>query len=105
MIVVLNTFIFQMVCIVLFTLVYFTYQDNYSLPRTFLTEHKSNESPEIDILDCLYTSVTIQAGVGYNGMDPLTHTGKILIICQQVFMICANMIIFYIFTKHIFQKI
>jgi len=103
MIAVLNTVIFQLSCIAIFTLLYFKNQENFSLPRTFLTEHESNENPEIDILDCIYTSVTIQAGVGYNGMDPITHKGKMLIICQQIFMICSNLIIFYIFTKHLFR--
>jgi hypothetical protein len=102
---VINTVIFQIACILLFTLIYFKNDQHFSLPRTFASEQPNNGNEKIDILDCIYTSVTIQAGVGYNGLDPKTHRGKMLIICQQLLMICSNIIIFYLFTMHIFLKL
>jgi hypothetical protein len=104
---VINTVIFQIACILLFTLIYFKNDQHFSLPRTFASKQFKYDggSEQIAILDCIYTSVTIQAGVGYNGLDPTTPRGKILIICQQLLMICSNIIIFYIFTIHIFSKL
>ncbi len=104
---VINTVIFQIACILIFTVVYFKNNQHFSLPRTFMSKQSNDDggNEQIAILDCIYTSVTIQAGVGYNGLDPITHWGKILIICQQLLMICSNIIIFYIFTMHIFSKL
>ena len=97
MIVVIQSVIFQLSCVVLFTILYFFNRDEFRLSL----KYSNKNNLELDIFDCLYTSVTIQAGVGYNGMEPKTAKGKVIIILQQLIMICSTMLIFYIFTKHI----
>jgi len=97
MIVVYQSVIFQLSCVILFTLLYYLNRDEFRLSL----KYSNKNNLKINVFDCLYTSVTIQAGVGYNGMEPKTTKGKLIIIIQQLIMICSTMFIFYIFTKHI----
>jgi hypothetical protein len=97
MIAVLNTVLFQLFCIVLFSCLYWIYIDDF-VPAT--TSNK-NKQPKGEFIDCFYTSITIQAGVGYNGLDPISNTAKMLLMAQQFVMICANVIIFYLVSIHL----
>lgn len=99
MIVVLQSVVFHLCCVFLFTVVYYTYRYEFFLPFNY--SDKKNEN--ITIFDCLYTSTTIQAGVGYLGMSAKTSLGKLLLIIHQLIMISANLFIFYFFTKHIIK--
>ena len=97
MIAVLNTVIFQLFCIVLFSCLYWIYIDDF-VPATTSNKNKQTKGA---FIDCFYTSITIQAGVGYNGLDPISDTAKMLLMAQQFVMICANVIIFYLFSIHL----
>ena len=97
MIAVLNTVIFQLFCIVLFSCLYWIYIDDF-VPATTSNKNKQTKGA---FIDCFYTSITIQAGVGYNGLDPISNIAKMLLMAQQFVMICANVIIFYLFSIHL----
>lgn len=97
MIAVLNTVIFQLFCIILFSCLYWIYIDDF-VPATTSNKNKQTKGA---FIDCFYTSITIQAGVGYNGLDPISDTAKMLLMAQQFVMICANVIIFYLFSIHL----
>ena len=97
MITVLNTLIFQLSCIVLFSYLYWIYIDDF-VPATTSNKNKQTKG---EFIDCFYTSITIQAGVGYNGLDPITDRAKLLLMTQQFVMICANALIFYLFSIHL----
>ena len=97
MIAVLNTVIFQLFCIVFFSYLYWIYIDDF-VPATTSNKNKQTKGA---FIDCFYTSITIQAGVGYNGLDPISDTAKMLLMAQQFVMICANVIIFYLFSIHL----
>ena len=97
MIAVLNTVLFQLFCIVLFSCLYWIYIDDF-VPATTSNKNKQTKGA---FIDCFYTSITIQAGVGYNGLDPISDTAKMLLMAQQFVMICANVIIFYLFSIHL----
>ena len=97
MIAVLNTVLFQLFCIVLFSCLYWIYIDDF-VPATTSNKNKQTKG---EFIDCFYTSITIQAGVGYNGLDPISNTAKMLLMAQQFVMICANVIIFYLFSIHL----
>jgi hypothetical protein len=97
MIAVLNTVIFQLFCIVLFSYLYWIYIDDF-VPATTSNKNKQTKG---SFIDCFYTSITIQAGVGYNGLDPISDTAKMLLMAQQFVMICANVIIFYLVSIHL----
>ena len=97
MIAILNTVLFQLFCIVLFSCLYWIYIDDF-VPATTSNKNKQTKG---EFIDCFYTSITIQAGVGYNGLDPISNTAKMLLMAQQFVMICANVIIFYLFSIHL----
>ena len=97
MIPVLNTVIFQLSCVVLFSYLYWIYIDDF-VPATTNNKNKKQRG---EFIDCFYTSITIQAGVGYNGLDPISNIAKMLLMAQQFVMICANVIIFYLFSIHL----
>ena len=97
MIAVLNTVLFQLFCIVLFSCLYWIYIDDF-VPATTSNKNKQTKG---EFIDCFYTSITIQAGVGYNGLDPITDRAKMLLMTQQFVMICANALIFYLFSIHL----
>ena len=97
MIPVLNTLIFQLSCVVLFSYSYWIYIDDF-VPANISNKNKQTKG---EFIDCFYTSITIQAGVGYNGLDPISNTAKMLLMAQQFVMICANVIIFYLVSIHL----
>jgi hypothetical protein len=68
------------------------------------TTGNKNKQTKGNLIDCFYTSITIQAGVGYNGLDPVTDRAKILLMVQQFVMICANVLIFYMFSIHLLKN-
>jgi hypothetical protein len=49
-----------------------------------------------EIIDCFYMSVTIQAGVGYQGLSPIGNIGKLLLMIQQLCMISSNVLVLYL---------
>ena len=83
---VIRTVFFQMVCVVVFALLYFTMQDPLSGD-----EHLNG-------LDALLLSITIQSGVGIAPIVPISTTCKIVMILQQLLMISSYVGILYIFT-------
>jgi len=55
-----------------------------------------------NVLDFFYTSITIQAGIGYLGIVPISVLGKVLLMLQQICMISSNIIIIYLVHLHFF---
>jgi hypothetical protein len=97
MIAVLNTLLFQLGCVLLFSYLYWKYIDDFVPAVT----NDKNKKIRGNLIDCFYTSITIQAGVGYKGLDPITDRAKMLLMVQQFVMICANVLIFYLFSIHL----
>jgi len=97
MIAVLNTLLFQLSSILIFSYLYWNYVDDFVLTET----STKNKQKYGNLLDCFYTSVTVQAGVGYNVLNPITDRAKIILMCQQFFMILSNVLIFYLFSIHL----
>ena len=50
-------------------------------------------------IDCLLESITIQAGVGMSTIIPNTILAKIVVMIQQLLLICTSAITLYIFIK------
>ena len=87
-----RTLIFHFVCIIIFTLLYTSFSDDY------------NEKNECDgnitnntFLDFVLLATTIQAGVGISNMYPLNSIGKIIMIFQQIIMMSVNLFALYFF--------
>ena len=49
-----------------------------------------------EIIDCFYMSVTVQAGVGYQGLTPVGDKGKLLLMVQQLCMIASNVLVLFL---------
>ena len=50
------------------------------------------------MLDYLFLSTTIQAGVGMSDIYPISIYGKLLMICQQLIMIMTHVFTLYVFN-------
>lgn len=98
MIAVFKTFLFQIVSIILFSLLYWKNSDGFVSGVTKL--NKNN----ISYIDFLFTAVTIQAGVGYSDLFPVQKLTKALVILQQFIMISSNILILYLFSLHLLGK-
>ena len=86
---VFQTVTFHFVCIVIFTLLYSILSSHF--------EKMSNEK-EPELIDYLFLGTTIQAGVGYTSLTPITPLAKFIMIFQQFLMLSINVFLLYIFT-------
>jgi len=85
---VIRTFIFHILCIIVFGIVY-----------SILDFRFYNKGDSIEFfVDNIYLSSTIQSGVGMSSLYPLTYYTKITIIIQQMLMLFTHVITLYIFT-------
>jgi hypothetical protein len=91
---VFRTFLFHLMCIAIFTVVYY-------FQHTHFINNKENENERIskpNLIDFIELSTTLQAGVGLTDLSPTTTTAKILTIIQQLIMISTHIFTIYIFT-------
>ena len=86
--IVIRTVCFHFLCIILFGILYFY------LKEDFLEKEKNN----LEVIDYLLLSTTIQAGVGVSDLYPTTFYGKLTMIIQQILMICAHVFTIYVFN-------
>jgi len=93
-----QTFLFQLLCIILFGTLYWIYSDDFSL------NIKNKKKNDLKILDCFFTSVTIQAGVGYSILNPETNNAILIMMAQQLIMIFSNILILYFFSMHLLSS-
>lgn len=110
----LNIFILYIIYLLLMKLIYGSVILNISLVFLFALIYwifRSEFSKDItgkkfvlgDLIDYFYMSVTIQAGVGYQGLSPITNIGKILLMIQQICMISSNIFVMYLIQLHFFN--
>ena len=87
----IKTIVFHFLCILLFTLLYFNFKDNFN----------TQQKDEFTMLDSFFLSTTIQAGVGLSDVFPISSYGKIIMIVQQLSMIMTHVFTLYLFHLHI----
>ena len=87
----------NLILIVLFGLIYWNFSNQFNNDSTNRMRKPG------DILDCFYMSITIQAGVGYQGLTPITDLAKFLLMSQQICMITSNIIVVYLIHLHFFR--
>ena len=90
----IKTFLFQLVSIIIFGCLYWIYREDFKL--NFASKIKN----DLRIFDCFYTSVTIQAGVGYSILNPHTNRAVLILMTQQLLMVFSNIVILYLFSMH-----
>jgi hypothetical protein len=86
--IVFRTLIFHLLCILIFSILYYIFRDDYR-------EQNQKKSKPIDYL---FLSTTIQAGVGISDIYPTDFYGKIIMIVQQLLMLFTNIFTIYILT-------
>jgi len=85
----IRTFIFHILCIIVFTIIYSILDDRF---------YVKGEGYIDFFIDNIFLSSTIQSGVGMSSLYPLTYYSKITIIIQQMLMLFTHVITLYIFT-------
>jgi hypothetical protein len=86
--IVIRTVFFHFLCIAGFGILYFYLKDD------FLEQKDDN----LEIIDYLLLSTTIQAGVGVSDLHPTSFYGKLTMIIQQILMLCTHIFTLYILT-------
>lgn len=87
--IVIRTVFFHFTCILIFALIYLRLKDNLK---------GREDEEELGLIDYLLLSTTIQAGVGVSDIYPVSFHGKIVMIIQQLMMICTHVFTIYIFN-------
>jgi hypothetical protein len=87
---VFRTFAFHILCILFFGILY------YNLTNSFADTSSNHKNKTF--LDFILLATTIQAGIGFNFLDPISTLSKICVILQQLIMISTHIITIYIFT-------
>jgi hypothetical protein len=85
---VIRTFIFHILCILIFALIYSNVSEEFHIM----------EEDRKTFVDFLLLSTTIQAGVGISDLYPLSYYSKLVVIIQQMLMLFTHVITLYIFT-------
>lgn len=86
--VVFRTVCFHLLCIIVFSFLYFHNKDGFH----------SLDNKNVSYLDYFLLSTTIQAGVGISSIYPIYSYGKIIMILQQFIMIMTHVFTLYIFN-------
>lgn len=84
---IIRTLVFHILCIIVFGLIYYNIKDNFQ-------GYKNNQN----LIDYIFLSTTIQAGVGFSNSYPTTYQCKLVMIIQQLLMLTTHIITLYIFT-------
>lgn len=86
--IVIRTFFFHILCIIIFGLLYYYFREDF----------KTHVKEDFTVLDYLFLSTTIQAGVGLTDIYPIGFYGKLIMIIQQLVMIMTHVFTIYFFT-------
>jgi hypothetical protein len=86
--IVIRTVFFHFSCIIIFGILYFYLKEDFA----------EKEEANLEIIDYVLLSTTIQAGVGVSDLYPTTFYGKLTMIIQQLIMICTHVFTIYIFN-------
>jgi hypothetical protein len=87
---IIRTIIFHLMCIILFSIIYFNLAESF----IDVNNNKKNKT----FLDFFSLSTTIQSGVGLTFLEPTDVYGKFAVLLQQLILISSYVITLYIFT-------
>ena len=87
----IRTVVFHMLCILLFSIIYLHFADDFEFNSGNNKKHK-------DFIDFFLLSTTVQAGVGVTGLYPASYSSKIAMILQQMLMLVTHVFTLYVFT-------
>ena len=84
----IRTVLFHLLCIVIFSIVYFYLKGEF--------HYKPVDNPTF--LESLFLSVTIQSGVGITDIYPRSSVGKAVMILQQFTLLLTQVFTIYLFS-------
>jgi hypothetical protein len=87
--IVTKTFVFNIVCIIIFAIIYTLIPANNFLPL--------NKKDNLNIVDYLFYSLTIQSGVGLPDVTAFSDLAKELAMIQQLILISSAYILLHVF--------
>ena len=85
----IRTVCFHFLCILIFGIIYYNIQYQF--------QH-NDEQKRQSLLDYILLSTTIQAGVGFSDIYPITSISKSIMILQQILMIMTHVFTLYFFN-------
>ena len=85
----IRTVCFHFICILIFGIIYYNIQSQFQ----HIVSHERRT-----FLDYILLSTTIQASVGISDIYPITNSGKIVMILQQLIMIMTHVFTIYFFN-------
>jgi hypothetical protein len=85
----IRTVCFHFLCILIFGIIYYNIQYQF--------QH-NDEQKRQTLLDYILLSTTIQAGVGFSDIYPITSISKITMVLQQIMMIMTHVFTLYFFN-------
>jgi hypothetical protein len=88
--VVIGTIIFNFICISIFCMIYFY------LKEGFINNDTSKD--EIELIDFIMFTTTVQAGVGITSLTPNSVSTKVVATIQQLIMITSYVFVLYLIT-------
>ena len=87
--IVTKTFVFNIVCIIVFAIIYTLIPENNFLPL--------NKKDNLNYIDYLFYSLTIQSGIGLPDVTAFTDLAKGLAMLQQFILISSAYILLNVF--------
>ena len=84
-----ETFLFNIVCIIIFAIIYSFVPHNNFMPL--------NKNDKLTFVDFLFYSLTIQSGIGLPDVTALSDLAKILAMVQQFMLLGSAYILFIAF--------
>ena len=90
--IVLRTLVFHIICILFFAFLYSNLSIHFDHDKT------RRSIINISMVDYLTLSVTIQAGIGFSDLYPVSHLGKLILMIHQFVVISTHVFTLYIFT-------
>ena len=90
--IVLRTLVFHFICIIIFA---FLYKHLYN---HFGNDNSKPSKSNGEMVDYFLLSVTIQAGIGFSDLYPLSHVSKVILMIHQFIVISTHVFTLYIFT-------
>ena len=96
--IVIKTVIFQILSVALFSFLYLSIKTQFARDTSYSYSHQVDSKNLPTFLDCFFLATTVQSGVGYSDIYPITAISKSAMILQQFSMISTNIFLLYIFT-------
>ena len=92
MLLIIKTALLQVSCIIIFAFIYYFNNIHF--------EYNVQEPKRDKLLDFILLSTTIQASIGFSGINPITDLGKFIVIIHQLLVTFFHILTMYTFKYY-----